>query len=51
MSQEQGLSGIALQVRDGQEQVFGGDVLIIEIKGFLKSLFEDRTGGRGRLCL
>src|ERR1019366_4688766 len=41
VSRQQGLGGIALEIQDGQEQVFGRDVLIVEVGGLLKSLLED----------
>ena len=34
-----------------KQQVFGGDVLIVEVGGLLKSLLEDCAGGRGGLSL
>ena len=48
---QQGLGGIALEIQDGQEQVFGGDVLIVEVGGLLKSLLEDGASGRRGLSL
>ncbi len=35
---------VALQVRDGQQQVFGRNVLVFEIAGFFESLLEQLVG-------
>ena len=51
MPRQQGLGGIALEIQDGQEQMFGGDVLIVEVGGLLKSLLEDCASVRGGLSL
>ena len=49
------LRGVLLEVRDGQQQVLGGDVFVLEVGGFFESLLQQLVGGvreRGlrRLC-
>ena len=51
MPRQQRLGRIALEAHDGQEQVFGGDVFIVEVGRLLKSLLEDFAGGWGGFSL
>src|SRR5271166_4519603 len=39
------LGRVLLEMRDGQQQVFGGDVLVFEIGGFFEGLLEQLVGG------
>jgi hypothetical protein len=39
------LGRILLEMRDGQQQVLGGDVLVLEVGGFFEGLLEQLVGG------
>ncbi len=46
MTRENFLRGIALQLRDRQQQMLGGDVFVFEIGSFFEGAFQELVGRR-----